>query len=205
MSFLCSTLRLGKISLQPFGRRFSVDAVKPAADAVKEDRASWYILSGFSRAVHRLDLDSVLGDVRPLKVEPLLDSKFFTSGHYALQLRSDQHDSLKAQLLENYKHKFKLQKDGNEYRNYYRYSEFKIDSRTVRIRGYRNNIPPKQLYYLYNNFNLRRREPVRVIKVGEQILCFLHFLTPQDAERFAAEKGHDKIDDREVAAFHYHA
>jgi hypothetical protein len=85
------------------------------------------------------------------------------------------------------------------------YSELKIDSKTVRVRGYRNIIPAKQLYYLYNNFNLRRREPVRVMKVDEQVLCFLHFLTPQDAERFVAEKGHDKIEEREVAAFHYQA
>jgi len=209
MSFLYSNLRFGRPVLQTFTRRFSAETVKPVVTAatVADEGAkdSWYVLSGFSRSVHRNDLESLLGDIRPTKVDPLLDNRFFASGLYALQMPAAQFEQLRTQLLANFKHKYKLSDDMSEYQRYVKASDLRIDAKTVRVRGYRPQIPKQHLQYIYNKYNLRRHEPVRVIKRHDQPICLLHFHTIHDAEQFVAEKGMDTVEERELVMFHYQA
>jgi len=226
MSLFYSTIRsTSRTAVSVWGRRFSSETTAAAAATVPtpapaasttntphnnttnqhDGKQLWCVISGFSRSVHRIDLENVLGDIRPLRIEPLLDPRYYPSGLYALQLQPKQYEQLNKHLLLSYKHKFKLTTDANEWKKYHRASELKIDSKTVRVRGYRHQILPQRLFYLYNNFNLRRREPVRIMKREEQYVCLLHFLTTEDAERFVAEKGVDTVDEREVGMFHYQA
>lgn len=157
-------------------------------------RAEWFGIGGFTRFASRRDLEIALGDLKPLKADPILDTDFNTTGRWAVLLPVTNVSIVKNALAaQNLKATCAmLSKDGHN--NLKLASRCGISDHTVRLKNVPAEVGIEELRFFLQDYNLddgpnaitplqgerERRQPFHQY--------FVNFATAEDAERVVLEK-----------------
>ena len=119
-----------------------------------KEKAQWCILSGFTRFASRQDLNLVLGDVKPLNIDPVLDANIFSTGRYALKFGSTQEvlllgNHIKGTFPGRYELKSATQKEVSVLT---RASQYSISDCTIRLRYVQPKVTIQDLACLFEDF-----------------------------------------------------
>ena len=168
--------------------------------------AFWVILEGFGPLVSRKEVEVVLDDLVPLSIEPLLDNQYVPLGDYALQLPN-------MQLAKFDEWSKKLNNKAYGIRRVEKRvmdrvkpaSKSNITDCTVRIRNTNRRVYDKEkIYSFFENFDLRKSLPGGpVVEVSKEQLFFVHFDSPEEAQRAVAEKSYHLLDNSRLKLFWY--
>eukprot|EP01039_Chlorochromonas_danica_P005770 gene5770-6354_t len=132
----------------------------PAVTLTNPEHARWYILHGFSPFASRVDLELILGSVKPLKVDPLVDEKLYPVGKYGLYLPPATAVTFRETLREKYGKRLFLT-DRYLVKPWQRSSYFDISNNTVRCSGMLRDLTIDALAAPFEKFDVRKDGFVR--------------------------------------------
>lgn len=194
----------------------------PAVKLTNPEHSRWYVLHGFSPFVSRVDLELVLGSVKPSKVDPLLDEKLYPLGKYGLLLPPPTAASLREALREKYGKRFFLT-ESHLVKPWQRCSFYGISNATVRCSGMMRDLTIEALAAPFEKFDLRKDGFVRFGDLMQELTSkrqkpwiphpklsstfLIQFESAMEAERAALELDGTLIDHEKnkISMFWYHA
>lgn len=171
------------------------------------------IVSGFSRFACRQDLLNVLGPIKPISIDPMLDKSHYFVGKYHLTLPMSQNlEVLRKHLDDNWKQTG----DGLAITKYsatmYMFdpmqsvlsSALHITQNTIKVKMMRKGITIDELYLIFENYDLRIPRGKAIEWIPQSDANYLvHFATPEEAERAIVEQSKASACDEIIQLCHY--
>lgn len=142
------------------------------------------ILYGFARNCSRIDLEMVLGENKPLNVDPFINRRdLLFAGHYRLQYRNaEEIGRLHSYLQKKYDKRFHLTNDSDLNMHQIPASILHVTRRTVLLRGLNQNVNHDTLFNWLTGYHLA---PVSYLdfETGEKKLTnTIHLLQDREDE-----------------------
>lgn len=170
--------------------------------------AEWYSIGGFSRFASRKDLEMVLGDLQPLKVDPILDSQLYASGRWAVLLQVPNPHVLRGLLAKNNPKATCSMLNKEDFVKLRMASSCGITNCSVRFRNIPCEVGIEELRYFLQEFKLEEG-PNDILPFHQEksAKAFNHFIVkfanPDEAERVVLEKCFTMIEGTPVQMFWY--
>jgi hypothetical protein len=222
-AFLSSGIRSSTVGTircsQAICRKFSVvAATEPAATTGAATggnkpeytslAAEWYTIGGFSRFASRKDLDMALGDLQPLKVDPILDVQLYASGRWAVLLSVPNLHILRGLLAKTNPKATCTVLHKDEFAKLKMASACGITNCSVRFRNVPSEVGVEELRYFLQEFKLEEGPndimPFHQERSGKAFNHFIvKFANPEEAERVVLEKCYTMIEGTPVQMFWY--
>jgi hypothetical protein len=175
-----------------------------------------------------LDLELLLGNFKPLTIDPLLDRIYLPTGMYALQFRSSEEIHQLRQSIKEQHGKFKVFADGGNMLLWNRSSTKRITRKTVRLSGISRQVNLENLQFWLEDYQLSpfvsETESTTTIggEGGEsgvnpggsiQFLYenqgfknfLIHCASIEEAQRLVADRASTELHFHKVLLLHYHA
>ena len=175
-------------------RAFSVDAehIENHTEESRPVKADWYIVGGFTRFASRRDLEMSLGNLQPLKVDPILDVNCYTTGKWAVLLPSINVVALRTSITHRNPKAIINLITKEDFSHLKLASKSGISDCTVRFK----NVPPElgidELRFFLQDYNLEEGPhaiiPFQMDKKQPNQHFLINFASPEDAERVVLEK-----------------
>lgn len=217
-AFISSGLRSSTLwttrSSQRICRKLSVAVATEAAATGgnqpenKNVIAEWYSIGGFSRFASRKDLDMALGDLQPLKVDPILDMHLYATGKWAVLLQIPNPYILRGLLTTNSPRATCTMLNKEDFLKLKFASSIGITNCSVRFRNIPCEVGIEELRYFLQEFKLDEGSdaimPFHQDKSGKAFNHFIvKFVSPEEAERVVIEKCFTMIEGTPVQMFWY--
>jgi hypothetical protein len=155
-------------------------------------RTEWFTIGGFSRFASRRDLEICLGAVKPLKIDPILDSSCYATGKWAVLIPNMNNIQLRNTMaIKNNKVTCAvLGKD--EFNLLKLASKNGITDCTVRFKNVQCDVDVDELRYFLQDFELDSGSdavtPFLFDKKVSTNQYLVNFASPEEAERAVLEK-----------------
>lgn len=174
----------------------------------KSVAAEWYSIGGFSRFASRKDLDMVLGDLQPLKVDPILDVQLYACGKWAVLLQVPTPHILRGLLAKNNPRATCTMLNKEDFVKLRIASSCGITNCSVRFRNVPSEVGIEELRYFLQDFKLEQGPndilPFHQERSGKAFNHFIvKFANPEEAERVVLEKCYTMIEGTPVQMFWY--
>lgn len=187
--------------------RFATAANARSASAVplQKDYQRWQI-TGFTRYASRIDLLEALGDLKPIKIDPVLDSGYYFQGKYILTVPADSSlDVFKKDINTRFPLKFSISPVGDNTEVIVS-RKYNITNCTVRCKIENTNLNTlDELYLVFEGFGLQKNGITKTTSVNDpsQINYFIQFTCPEEAERAVTEKENTLLNGVEMRLYWY--
>ena len=191
-SVLTSRLKLRFSSSSSYRALSSAGETSTSQTEVKPLKTEWYGIGGFTRFASRRDLEMCLGDIKPLRVDPILDVNMCSSGKWAVLLPITNFNTVKTIIFGKNPKATCAPLTKDDFNALRLASKFGITDRTVRFKNVPSEVGIDELRFFLQDYSLvdgplaitpvqfERRQPFN------QFL--INFTTSEDAERVVLEK-----------------
>ena len=170
----------------------SIGEASVSASDLKPLKTEWYGVGGFTRFASRRDLEMCLGDIKPLRVDPILDVNMCSSGKWAVLLPIT-NCSIVKNIIAGKNPKATcapLKKD--DFNGLRLASKFGISDCTVRFRNVPSEVGIDELRFFLQDYTLidgpLAITPVQFERRQPFNQYLINFTTSEDAERVVLEK-----------------
>jgi len=149
----------------------------------QREPSRWVCIGGFMRFAARRDLELVLGDLKPLQVDALLDFHHNPTGRWAVLMPdSVTAEKLRTHLAERSSRRLTVQTfTTHEFKQLPLASKYGISSSCVRVKNLRLDTRFENVEFFFQDFALAGKRITRFSKDGSSYM--VHFATPAEAER----------------------
>mmetsp|Transcript_7984 Transcript_7984/g.11254 ORF Transcript_7984/g.11254 Transcript_7984/m.11254 type:complete len:204 (+) Transcript_7984:14-625(+) len=169
----------------------------------------FWIIHGFSQLASKVDLEFVLGDIRPQQIECLMNSNLYPVGSFAVKFSQDiSFTELKKSISQRHKEKYflepnrtsieKLQKKQSKF---LLASHYRISTKTIRCSNVPDHIGMEEMRLHFEEYDLHYKNIV-LVPYQQRTQYFLHFESEEEAVRAAIEKAKFAAGFR-MRIFHY--
>ena len=160
----------------------------------KPIRAEWFGIGGFTRFASRRDLEIALGELKPLRADPILDINFNSTGRWAVLLPVTNVSLVKNALASQNLKATCAMLNKDDHNNLKLASRCGISDCTVRLRNVPAEVGIEELRFFLQDYNLEDGPnaitPLQGEKERRQPFhqYFVNFASAEDAERAVLEK-----------------